>query len=169
MPGYLATYHNALWSSLANGSCATPFWWNYSPYLNDGVVTSQIRSLARFVSDVDFANSEWKPVAVETSAGDAWAMQSEELIYGWYANPSSSVAKESFTIAGLKPGKYEVLLYRTWRGFYMEPISVHAADGVVKVTVPELVHENGRAQLMGDDVAFKIRVRDAKSTGEPDH
>ena len=166
MPGYLATYHNVLWSALANGSCATPFWWNYSPYLNDGVVTGQIRSLARFVSDVDFAGADWKPIAVETSAGDAWAMKSERLIYGWFANPSSSVAKESFTIAGLEPGEYEVRLYRTWRGFYMEPTIANAEDGVLKVSVPELVHQNGRAQLMGDDVAFKIRRKDAKSTAE---
>jgi len=30
MPGYLAMYHNALWVSLVNGACATPFWWSYS-------------------------------------------------------------------------------------------------------------------------------------------
>lgn len=28
-------YHNALWVSLANGLCATPFWWAYSDYVND--------------------------------------------------------------------------------------------------------------------------------------
>lgn len=156
MPGYLATYHNALWSALANGSCATPFWWNYSPYLNDGIVTGQIRSLARFVSDVDFAEAEWKPITVETTNGDAWAMQSEKLVYGWFANPSSSVAKESFTIAGLEPGDYEVRLYRTWRGVYMEPQVTPAVDGKLTVEVPELAHQNGRSQLIGDDVAFKI-------------
>ena len=38
MPGYLAMYHNALWASLASGSCATPFWWSYSDRVNDGIV-----------------------------------------------------------------------------------------------------------------------------------
>ncbi len=156
MPGYLATYHNALWSALANGSCATPFWWNYSPYLNDGIVTGQLRSFSRFVNDIDFAGAEWEPLAVEATSGDAWAMQSDELIYGWFANPASSVAKESFTISGLESGEYEVRLYRTWRGFYMEPEVVTVVDGKLTVSVPELVHENGRAQHIGDDVAFKI-------------
>ena len=156
MPGYLATYHNALWSALANGSCATPFWWNHSPYLNDGVVTGQIHSLARFVSDIDFAGAEWTPIAVQTTAGDAWAMRSDKLIYGWFANPTSSVAKESFTIAGLEPGDYEVRLYRTWRGFYMEPQVVAAVDRKLTIAVPELAHRNGRSQLIGDDVAFKV-------------
>jgi hypothetical protein len=156
MPGYLATYHNALWSALANGSCATPFWWSYSPYLNDGVVTGQLRSFARFVNDIDFAGAKWAPIAVETTAGDAWAMRSDKLIYGWFASPATSVAKESFTIAGLQPGDYEVRLYRTWRGVYMEPQAVTAVDGKLTIAAPELAHQNGRSQLMGDDVAFKI-------------
>ncbi|BBO34858.1 DUF5060 domain-containing protein [Lacipirellula parvula] len=162
MPGYLATYHNALWSALANGSCATPFWWNHSPYLNDGVVTGQIRSFARFVQEINFAGSEWEPASVTASSGDAWAMRSSKLIYGWFANPKNGVAKETFTIAGVEPGEYEVRLYRTWRGFFMDPVTVAAVDGKLTVTVPELVHENGRAQHMGDDVAFKIKRADGQ-------
>jgi hypothetical protein len=30
-PGYVTEYHNAVWAGLANGLCATPFWWEYWP------------------------------------------------------------------------------------------------------------------------------------------
>jgi len=35
------------------------------------------------------------------STGGGWAMKSDDLIYGWVVNPTSGVAKESFTLAGL--------------------------------------------------------------------
>jgi hypothetical protein len=52
MPGYLAIYHNALWVSLATGLAMTPFWWAYSDWINDAVVTNQMRHFANFVADI---------------------------------------------------------------------------------------------------------------------
>jgi hypothetical protein len=121
MPGYLATYHNALWAVLANGGAATPFWWSYSPYINEGVVTSQVRNFATFVRDIDFTGSGWRPHAVEISTGDAWAMRSEDLMFGWAANPMSGIAKETVTLAGLDDGAYDVHLYRTYAGSTCRP------------------------------------------------
>ncbi len=155
-PGYLATYHNALWATLASGGSATPFWWSYSPYINESVVTSQIRNFANFVRDVDFAGAAWRPAEVEVSAGDGWAMQSDKLTFGWVANPSSGVANETFTVAGLADGPYEVQLYRTWRGMYLPPIPATASGGKLTVAIPELTRTEDRAQNIGDDVAFKI-------------
>lgn len=155
-PGYLATYHNALWATLANGGAATPFWWSYSPYVNESVVTSQIRSFANFVRDIDFADADWKPVKVETSAGDGWAMQSDQLAFGWIASPSTGVAKETITVSGLADGEYEVRLYRTWRGQYLPSIPATATGGKLTVAVPELIVTDGQSQNIGDDVAFKI-------------
>jgi hypothetical protein len=156
MPGYLATYHNALWASLANGACATPFWWSYSPYINETALTSHVRAFANFVRDIDFAGREWQPAKVEVSAGDAWAMRSDDLVFGWMANPSSGAAKESFTVSGLLDGSYEVRLFRTWRGVYLPPSSMKSSGGRLTVAIPELVAQDGRAQQIGDDVAFKI-------------
>lgn len=159
MPGYLATYHNALWATLANGGAATPFWWSYSPYINEGVVTSQIRSFANFVRDIDFAGKSWAPQAVEISGGDAWGMRADNLAFGWAANPTNGIAKETLTVEGLPAGEYDVHLYRTWRGIYMPPIPVDAPEGTLTFAVPELTPVDGRGKNLGDDVAFKITPR----------
>ncbi|HLA39095.1 MAG TPA: DUF5060 domain-containing protein, partial [Candidatus Glassbacteria bacterium] len=88
MPGYLATYHNVLWVSLASGLAATPFWWAWSDWINDAVVTNQLHYLARFTADIDFAGWEFIPASVAADQGcDAFAMQSDRLVFGWVVNP----------------------------------------------------------------------------------
>ncbi len=156
MPGYLAMYHNALWVSLTNGLCATPFWWAYSSWINDSVVTNQMLYFSRFVSDIDFANFDFEPADITSSNCDAWAMKSDELIFGWVVNPRVSVANESFTISGLPEGKYEVLLYRTWRGRYLRERIIECSNGKLTCTIPELRTTGGHALHIGNDIAFKI-------------
>ena len=156
MPGYLAMYHNALWVSLTNGACATPFWWSYSSWINDSVVTNQMRNFSRFVSGIDFANLVLEPAEIAAGDCDAWAMISDKLIFGWVVNPRTSVASESFTISGLPDGDYEVRLYRTWRGRYMDRHTVRCTDGKLTDTIPELRTTRGHALHIGNDVAFKI-------------
>ena len=156
MPEYLAMYHNALWVSLANGLCATPFWWAYSERLNDSVLTNQMLYFSKFVADIDFANLRLEPAQIGAGQSDAWAMKSDKMVFGWVVNPRTSVANESFTIAGLRDGKYSVRLYRTWRGNYLESQTVECRDGKLTVTVPELKTTGGRASHVGHDVAFKI-------------
>lgn len=157
MPGYLAMYHNALWVGLANGLCCTPFWWAYSDWINDAVVTNQMRFFAQFISDIDFARPDLKPIPVQSDHCDGWAMGSESLIFGWLVNPRSGVAGESFTISGLADGTYDVRLYRTWRGRYLDAQTLDCRDGTLTVSVPELATTGGHAYHIGDDVAFKIR------------
>lgn len=158
MPGYLAMYHNALWASLANGACATPFWWAFSPRVNDSVLTGQLLAFAQFVRDVDFAGAEWQPIEVEMSVGDGWAMKSDLMIYGWVVNPMSGVARETFTITGLDDGEYDVRLYHTWNGRDVErdDSTLTAASGILSVSIPELLPREGHANHIGDDVAFTI-------------
>jgi hypothetical protein len=156
MPGYLAMYHNALWVSLSNGLCCTPFWWAYSDWLNDSVVTNQMRYFAQFVGDIDFARLEFQPAEIAAGGCDAWAMKSDKLIFGWVVNPRTSMANESFTIAGLADGDYEVRLYRTWRGRYLEPQTLPCRDGKLTVTIPELTTTQGHASYIGEDIAFRI-------------
>jgi len=159
MPGYLAMYHNALWVSLVNGSCATPFWWAYSSWLNDSVVTNQMLYFSRFVSDIDFANLAFEPAKITAGDCDAWAMKSNKIIFGWVVNPRTSAANESFTISGLPDGTYEVQLYRTWRGRYMDKHTVQCTAGKLTDTIPELKTTGGHALHIGNDVAFKIVPR----------
>ncbi len=156
MPGYLAMYHNALWVSLANGLCCTPFWWAYSDWINDGVVTNQMRHFARFVGDIDFANLSPEPAQITAPNCDAWAMRSGDFAFGWVVNPRTSVANESFTIFGLKDGDYEVRLYRTWRGRYVDSQTVPCRDGKLTITIPELRTTGGHASHIGNDIAFKV-------------
>jgi hypothetical protein len=156
MPGYLAMFHNALYVSLANGLCCTPFWWAWSDWLNDSVVTNQMRYFGQFVRDIDFAHLDLQPAAVEATGCDAWAMKSDKLIFGWVVNAKTSVAKDSFAIVGLKDGSYEVRLYRTWRGRYLDPQTVECRGGKLSVTIPELTTTGGHALHIGNDVAFKI-------------
>ena len=155
-PGYLAMYHNALWVSLANGLCCTPFWWAYTEWINDSVVTNQMRHFANFVSDIDFAQLNLKPAEIKAGDCDAWAMKSDEIVFGWVVNPRVSVAKESFTISGLNDGNYEVRIYHTWRGQYLDADTVQCRDGKLTVTIPELTRSQDHASYIGNDVAFKI-------------
>jgi len=163
-PGYLAIYHDALWASLANGAAATPFWWAYSPIVNDSVLTGQLRAFSQFVRDIDFAKTEWQPAKVEMTTGDGWAMKSDTTIFGWIANPTSGVAKESFTIAGLADGDYDVRLYRTWTGRYLERTTATAAAGKLTISIPEVQGREGHVQSIGDDMAFKLTKRGTPPT-----
>ena len=156
MPGYLAMYHNALWVGLANGLCCTPFWWAYSDWLNDSVVTNQMRYFSQFVGDIDFARLELQPAEITAGGCDAWALKSDKLVFGWVVNPRAGVADESFTISGLQDGNYEVRLYRTWRGRYLDPQTLPCRDGKLTVAIPELRTTQGHASHIGNDIAFTI-------------
>jgi hypothetical protein len=149
-------YHNALWVSLANGLCCTPFWWAYTEWINDSVVTNQMLHFANFVSDVDFAHLNLKPAEIEAGDCDAWAMKSDEIVLGWVVNPRVSVANESFTVSGLNDGNYEVRIYHTWRGQYLDSNIVQCKDGKITITIPELTRSQDHASYIGNDIAFKI-------------
>ncbi|UCF17298.1 MAG: DUF5060 domain-containing protein, partial [Phycisphaerales bacterium] len=105
MPGYLSMYHNTLWVSLTNGACATPFWWSYSNWINDSVVTNQMLYFSQFVSELDFANQDFEPADITAPNCDAWAMRAGNLVFGWVVNPRTSVANESVTVSGLPDGE----------------------------------------------------------------
>ncbi len=156
MPGYLAMYHNALWVSLVNGACATPFWWSYSDWLNDSVVTNQMLYFSQFVAKIDFAGKDFVPAEIAARDCDAWALRAGKFVVGWIVNPRTSVANDSFTVSGLPDGEYELHLYRTWRGRYMDPQTVTCRGGKLTYTIPELKTTRGHALHIGNDVAFKI-------------
>ena len=53
-------------------------------------------------------------------------------------------------------GEYDVRLYRTWRGRYLDRQTVECKGGKLTCTVPELKTTGGHALHIGSDVAFKI-------------
>jgi len=156
MPGYQEMYHNALWAGLSNGLSMTPFWWAYGPYINGSVVTPTMFYFSKFVRDINFAGTPFKPVTLKVSDGDGWAMQNNGITFGWVVNPLSGVANESFSVPGMEDGDYDVHFFRTWRGQYLAPVAATASSGTLTVKVPELRPQGGRAQNIGNDVAFKI-------------
>jgi len=159
MPAYHEMYHNALWAGLANGLSMTPFWWANGPYINGAVLTPTMLYFSRFVRDIDFAGKQFNPVTLKVSDGDGWAIESDRIAFGWVVNPAGGVAGETFSVPGLDDGDYDVYIYRTWRGLYLEPIAATSAGGTLTVNVPELRPRGGRAQNIGNDVAFKIVKR----------
>jgi len=159
--GYTEIYHSALWTSLANGVCATPFWWAYLPSLADAVPSRAMTSFSLFVRDIDFSGREWKPVTLEMSHGDGWAMHSDNMTFGWAANPGGGIANETLTVPVLPDGDYDVHFFHTWRGTYLPVLTAGSAAGRLRVTVPELTVLNNRANHIGADIAFKIVRRGA--------
>jgi hypothetical protein len=94
------------------------------------------------------------------SDGDGWAIESAAVTFGWVVNALRGVANETFIVPGLEDGEYDVHLYRTWRGQYLDPIVARSGDGTLAVKIPGLGPQGGPArgpaQSIGDDLAFKI-------------
>jgi hypothetical protein len=111
---------------------------------------------ANFVSDIDFSHIKLKPAEIKAGDCDAWALKSDEIIFGWIVNPRISVAKESFTISGLKDGNYEARIYHTWRGQYLNANTLKCQDGKLTIMIPELQRSQDHASYIGNDIAFKI-------------
>ncbi len=155
MPGYLAMYHNALWVTLATGSAMTPFWWAHSGYLNDNILTARITSIRRFTDKIPFANRTGiAPADVKCLRGDAYAMRSNEMVFGWIVNPDSDVAGEKITVSSLKTGKYKLRIYHTWRGVFIDEKEMSCTDGTISFGPPYMRITGGRTNYIGQDLAF---------------
>ncbi|MDZ4710469.1 MAG: DUF5060 domain-containing protein [Saprospiraceae bacterium] len=162
MPGYQAMYHNALWVTLAKGTAMTPFWWAHSGYLNDNIITNQIRNISRFAREIPFAKlSNLMPIDSITGGKNSYAMSSDQLIYGWVVNPESDVTGASVSIK-LKniprnnntPINYKLRIYHTWRGAFVHEAEVTAQNGKIEFTLPVLKIAGGRGFYIGQDAAF---------------
>jgi hypothetical protein len=157
-PGYLAMYHNALWGGLVNGLCCTPFWWAFSDYINDNVVTNQLQAFARFVEGLDLTGDSPAPLACRAGKGvEAWAMRNGGVVFGWAVNPRmTGIAGQKVSLDGLADGEYTLRVYHTWRGRFVAEEKVTVKDGRLTVTAPSLVTTGGRANQLGDDFAFLL-------------
>ena len=155
MPGYLAQYHNALWVSLTTGCAMTPFWWAYSRFLNDNVLTSQITSIRKFTDRIPFSRlSGIKPAIIKSTKGDAFGMQSNEVIFGWVVNPTTDVANAVVKISSVANGKYKLMIYHTWRGAPVHEEDMTCNNGTLTITVPSMHITGSHANYIGQDIAF---------------
>lgn len=157
MPGYLAQYHNTLWVCLATGTAMSPFWWAYSDLLNDNIITAQVTSLRRFTDQISFSKlSGITPATINISKGDAYAIKSNELVFGWVVNPNTDVAGGKITINGLKNGKYKAKIFHTWRGRFINEEEITIKNGVAEFFVPRLRGFDSHANYIGQDIAFLL-------------
>ena len=179
MPGYLAQYHNALWVSLAKGTAMTPFWWAYSNFLNDNLVTNQLRSISKFKDAIPFSKlSNIAPVdstlsgdsianaRVIGSASETFAIQSDQMIFGWVVNADADVTADSVVIVLNAPKegeakmvatdnqKYKLKIFHTWRGWFVEEKEIRVENGLLRFSLPTLKIEDGQSRYLGQDPAF---------------
>ncbi|MDH5602552.1 MAG: DUF5060 domain-containing protein [Cyclobacteriaceae bacterium] len=161
MPGYLAQYHNALWVSLSTGSAMTPFWWAHSNFVNDNMITNQIRNFRRFTDEIPFSKlTNLARAEVSLSEGDAFGMVSDQLVFGWVADPKVDVAGDTVTISSLKRGKYKVRIFHTWRGRFIYEEEIETMKKALSFTIPVLYIEGSHAGYVGNDIAFVVEKLD---------
>lgn len=145
---YHIAYHNQLWASLTNGLAGIPVWWDY-PVLNEQD-WMQIKTIAAFVADIDFANQPYKPADCKADGADIYTMDAGNNLFGWLRS------FEKPDISGLpleiaKPGneKYIVSWFDAWSGNIIKTETVISKNGNLNLSVPKLQPEK-------PDIAFKI-------------
>ncbi len=161
MPGYLAQYHNALWVCLTTGTAMTPLWWSHNPRLNSFLKSNQLTSIRNFTGQIPFSKlTHVAPMNITVTNGDAFAIKSDQMIFGWAVNPDTDVAGDTITVSSLKPGKYKVRLFHTWRGQFFSEKEIFTSDGTVKITIPVMHNENTHARYFGQDAAFILQLKE---------
>src|SRR5450759_55306 len=155
MPEYQSVYHNALWVALTTGSAMTPFWWAHSNKLNDNVLTSQITNIKKFTDLIPFAKlTDVSPAEIKSVRGDAYAIKSNEIIFGWVVNDEKDVAGDKITLSSIKTGKYKLKIFHTWRGQFIDEKELTCTDGTVTFGFPYLKITDSHANYIGKDIAF---------------
>jgi len=164
MPGYYSLFHNAIWVSLASGSAMSPFWWSYNDRMNDIVVSNQMLSYRNFTDQIPFSKlTNPAPLEASCSEGDAYAMGSDQIIWGWAVNPNTDMSGKTVTISKLKKGKYKLRMYHTWLG---RPLmntdrtiieeEIVSKGKSVSFDIPEYKTSGGHARYIGQDIAFLL-------------
>jgi len=125
--------------------------------MNDVAVSNQLLNIKRFTDQVPFSKlSNFKRVNVSIPNGDGYAMQSDQLTYGWVVNPKTDVAGDPVSISTMPDGKYKLRLFLTWRGAFLDEQEVTASNGTIQFNVPMLKTTGGHANYTGPDIAFLL-------------
>jgi hypothetical protein len=136
-----------------------PFWWAYSDLLNDNILTHQLTSLRRFTDSIPFSKlTNITPADIRVARGHAYAMQSDQLVFGWVVNPVTDVAGEKVTLKGLPHGRYRLKIYHTWRGQTIQETQVDGGSGTIEFSIPRLRAQDSHANYIGQDVAFMLEA-----------
>ncbi len=92
---------------------------------------------------------------ISVSKGNAYAIKSDQLSFGWVVNAETDVAGKKVEIGGMPDGKYLLQLYHTWRGQFLDTTEVASVKGKLSFTIP--VHSRDHANYIGQDVAFILK------------
>jgi hypothetical protein len=126
------------------------------------MVTNQLRYFQRFTERIPFSKlTGLAPLSADNPGGHAFAMGSDQLIFGWAVNANSDMSGKAINISGVKNGQYRLRLYHTWSGRYIEPEGqketiIKTVKNTLTFSVPILKIEGGHAQYVGQDVAFLL-------------
>lgn len=157
MPGYLSMYHNALWVTLATGSAMTPFWWAHSRMINDNVLTAQITGIAKFTGQIPFNRlTGIRSASINSTKGDSYGIQSNEVVFGWVVNPVTDVAGDNITVSSLNNGKYKLRIFHTWRGEFIDEKELTCTNESLTFSVPYLRNTGSHANYIGQDLSFLL-------------
>jgi len=145
---YHISYHNQIWASLTNGLAGIPVWWDF-PILNEQD-WQQLKHLASFVSDIDFANLPYKPSQPTAEGTDIFVMDAGDKAFGW-ARTFSNNAAAGTKLMIPKEGKntFAIIWFDTWTGNLLKTEELKPAAGKLELIVPESASNN-------PDIAFKI-------------
>lgn len=147
-PNYHISYHNQLWASLSNGLAATPVWWDY-PVLTDQD-WDHLQILAGFVTDIDFANLPYEPLAGSANGVDLYVMGTPEDAFGWCRSyEKEDLSGSELSIFGLDNHAYTITWVDTWSGGALKSSSAKSKNGILVLKVPKMT-------IAHPDVAFKI-------------
>ena len=148
---YHVHYHNTLWATLTSGLAGTPVWWDY-PVLNDQD-WQQLKVIAGFVSDIDFANLKWEPAKAKADGADVFVMAAGNKAFGWIRSyEKTDPGKTSVVVKGLENGEYEITWIDSWTN---EVIKIEK----VKTTGNEIIMNIPKLKNIHPDVAFKINQK----------
>ena len=145
---YHIHYHNTLWATLTNGLAGIPVWWDY-PVLNEQDWL-QLKHIAAFTSDIDFANLPWKPVDAEAKGADIFVMATENKAFGWIRSyEKENISGTTANVKGIENGSYKITWTNTWNGEILKSEKIKSNNGELILTVPK-IKENFA------DIAFKV-------------
>jgi hypothetical protein len=145
---YHIHYHNTLWATLTSGLAGIPVWWDF-PVLNEQD-WMQLKHVAAFTSDIDFANLPWKPANAEAKGADIFVMATDNNAFGWIRSyEKENVSGTTANVNGLENSSYKITWVNTWTGKIVKTEKASSKNGEIILTVPKL--NDGKP-----DVAFKI-------------
>lgn len=145
---YRISYHNQIWASLTNGLAGIPVWWDFSILTEEDWI--QIKHLAAFVSDIDFAKNQYKPGEAAAEGTDVFIMDAGDQTFGWARTfLNRSIGKTKLTIIKPAGGNYTITWFDTWTGNLVKTEKITSGNGKLELIVPVFADNK-------PDIAFKI-------------